>query len=146
MPHNSGTLFSLRLGPLQIQLQQRRQQIIIAHGRVSAVGGEDGFVELGVGLLEPFGLGVVEIGERSLGNSLVTPESAGTRRTLLARCHFVVCLKNHLTLTAGLPQELLRPAIILRNQTGVGEGRKDVLNVVALDAIEVEIGGVELRP
>src|SRR5438132_6882772 len=48
--------------PLQIQLQKRRQQIVIAHLCVPAVGGEYCAIEPAVRLLEPSGLMVVEVG------------------------------------------------------------------------------------
>jgi hypothetical protein len=52
--------------PLQIQLQQPRQNLLNAHTRIPAIGGEDGGVEFFVGEVEPGGAFVVEVGERAL--------------------------------------------------------------------------------
>src|SRR5437667_5536908 len=61
-PASGPNLFSAR--PLQVQLQGRRQQVVVAHRRVPAVGGEYCAVEPAVRLLEPFGFLVVEVGQR----------------------------------------------------------------------------------
>jgi len=51
--------------------------------------------------------------------------------------------KDHLTRATATPQKLLRFALVLGNQPGIGERREDVLRVFASDAIEVEVGRVK---
>jgi hypothetical protein len=63
--------FSLsRFGSLQIQLQQLRQYLLVAHPRVPAVGGEDSGVKLLVSEVEPGGPGIVEVRQPPLGEFL----------------------------------------------------------------------------
>lgn len=52
-------------------------------------------------------------------------------------------LKDHLARASGVPQELLRSALLLRCQASVGERRENVLHVRAFDAVEVEVSRVE---
>ncbi len=59
-------------GPLEVECEQRSQEIVIAHVGVPAVGGEDPFVEFAVGQIEPGGTFVVEIGQRPLFELLRT--------------------------------------------------------------------------
>ena|ERR1017187_7556954 len=59
---------------VQIQGQQLRQDVLVAHPRVPAVGGEDGGVELLMGQVEPGRPLVVEVRQRAfleIGGGLV---------------------------------------------------------------------------
>lgn len=51
--------------PLQIQRQQFRQQLVIRNVRRPTVGGEHGFVEAFVDVVQPRGAFVVEVGQRA---------------------------------------------------------------------------------
>ena len=53
-------------------------------------------------------------------------------------------IQNHLGGTPGLPHELLRFSLAFWNETRVSERREHVFRVVALDAVQMEVGGVEL--
>jgi len=55
----------------------------------------------------------------------------------------VELVKNHCAGAAGVPEELLGGAVGCFEAAGVGEGGEHVLGVVAGDAVEVEVGGVE---
>ncbi|MEX2140811.1 MAG: hypothetical protein WD894_16225 [Pirellulales bacterium] len=62
-------LFCIRR-PLKVQRQEACQDFIVHQVNRPTVGGGDGGVELAVGEVEPGGAGVVEVGERALGESL----------------------------------------------------------------------------
>jgi hypothetical protein len=57
---------------------------------------------------------------------------------------FVVGVQRHLGDAAAGPKVGLFLAFSFGNQAGVGERGQDVLSVLALDAVEMEVGGVEL--
>jgi hypothetical protein len=56
-----------RFSTLEIQRQQRRQNLLVRHGMTPPVSTEDRFVQTAVCEVEPRGTLVVEVGERALG-------------------------------------------------------------------------------
>jgi hypothetical protein len=55
------------LRPLKVERQQPREDFVVGKVGGPVVGGGDGGVEALVGEVEPGGAGVVELGERALG-------------------------------------------------------------------------------
>ena len=53
-------------GSVQIQGEEVFEDLFVRHAGIPAVGGEDGLVELAMGVVKPGGTFVVEVRERSL--------------------------------------------------------------------------------
>ncbi len=60
------------------------------------------------------------------------------------RWELIERFEDHCAGAAGAPEILLWAALVFGRETGVGEGGEDVLRVRAGDAVEVEVGRIEL--
>ena len=93
----SADTLSILRGVLEVQLQQRRQQVVVGHRGGPGVGGEDGFVEFFLGQIEPGGAVVVEVGERALfdlsrGNILLCNDCTSEEKALSPAFGLYRCL------------------------------------------------------